>query len=143
MNLLQREFIRYSTVGALAFCADFGLLAALTAGGMHYLPAAFCAFLLGTWVNYQLSVRWVFAWRAVNRRSVEFTVFLLIGLVTLALSLALMAALVEGLALHVLWAKCIAAGFTLIVNFAARRTLLFTRGQRPADEATIVEKYGP
>jgi putative flippase GtrA len=132
MNLLQREFIRYSAVGALAFCADFALLAALSQSGMHYLLAVLLAFLVGTWVNYRLSVRWVFAYRALSLHRAEFGVFLLVGLVTLAVSLALIGGLVEQLGLHLLWAKCLVAGFTLVLNFAGRRALLFTRWKRRA-----------
>jgi putative flippase GtrA len=126
---VKREFVRYVGVGGIAFVADFALFAALTLAGLHYLLAASLAFLLGTWVNYQLSVRWVFRYRSVAARRVEFGVFLLIGLISLGLSLALMALLVEWAAMHVLIAKCAVAAFTLGVNFAGRRAVLFTRWQ--------------
>lgn len=130
MKAMQREFVRYMGVGGVAFVADFSLLAALTVAGLHYLPAALLAFLLGSWVNYRLSVRWVFEYRAVETRGVEFGLFLLVGVITLGLSLALMALLIEALALHVLLAKCAATAFTLVSNFAGRRALLFTRWGR-------------
>lgn len=98
--------------------------------GIHYLAATLCAFLLGTWVNYRLSVRWVFNYRALDVRSAEFALFLLVGVVTLGVSLALMAALVDGIGLHVLWAKCVVTVFTLGANFAGRRVLLFSRWGR-------------
>lgn len=130
MKAMQREFVRYIGVGGVAFVADFSLLAALTVAGLHYLPAALLAFLLGSWVNYRLSVRWVFEYRAVETRGIEFGLFLLVGVITLGLSLALMALLIEALALHVLLAKCIVTAFTLVSNFAGRRALLFTRWGR-------------
>lgn len=124
---IRNEFAKYVLVGGLAFAADFAALAMLVSGlNMHYLPGAFLAFLLGIWVNYQLSVRWVFSFRAVAHRGKEFTIFLLVGVVTLLTSLALMAALVEWAGLHYLVAKSLVAGFTLIANFAGRRVLLFT-----------------
>lgn len=128
---MKREFLRYVGVGGVAFIADFALLATLALAGLHYLPAALLAFFLGSWVNYQLSVRWVFTYRAVNIRSAEFGLFLLVGIITLGLSLALMALLVEGMAMQVLLAKCVTAAFTLVFNFAGRRALLFTRFERP------------
>ena len=73
---MKREFIRYAGVGGLAFIADFSLLALLTFAGLHYLSAALLAFLLGSWVNYRLSVRWVFAYRAIEARGAEFGLFL-------------------------------------------------------------------
>jgi len=127
---MKQEFVRYIGVGGVAFIADFALLAILSLAGMHYLVAATLAFMLGTWVNYRLSVRWVFVYRAIETRSTEFGLFLLVGLMTLGLSLALMALLVESLAMHVLVAKCVTTVFTLGANFAGRRALLFTRWGR-------------
>lgn len=127
---MKQEFVRYIGVGGVAFIADFALLSILALAGMHYLVAAMLAFMLGTWVNYQLSVRWVFVYRAIETRSTEFGLFLLVGVMTLGVSLALMALLVESLAMHVLIAKCVTTAFTLGANFAARRALLFTRWGR-------------
>jgi putative flippase GtrA len=130
-NSLVYEFGRYTVVGGLAFLADFALLAMLTELlGFHYLIAVLFAFLLGTWVNYWLSVRWVFGYRAIDTRSAEFGLFLLVGVITLGVSLGLMSLLVEGLAMHVLLAKCVVTAFTLVANFAGRRALLFTRWGR-------------
>jgi putative flippase GtrA len=131
---MKCEFRRYTVIGGVAFFADFALLALLTAVfGMHYLPAALFAFLLGTWVNYQLSVNWVFSFRSVDAHGLEFGLFLLVGVITLGVSLALMALLVGAFAMHVLLAKCLVTAFTLIANFAGRRVLLFTRwGRAPA-----------
>lgn len=124
---IRGEFLRYALVGGLAFAADFAALALLVGGlGMHYLLGAFFAFMLGIWVNYHLSVRWVFAFRAIGHRGAEFTLFLIVGVITLAVSLALMALLVDWAGLHYLWAKVAAGAFTLLANFAGRRLLLFT-----------------
>jgi putative flippase GtrA len=130
MKSMKREFVHYIGVGGAAFIADFALLAILTLVGLQYLAATLLAFLLGTWVNYQLSIRWVFTYRAIDTRGTEFGLFLLVGVITLGISLALMALLVEGLAMHVLLAKCVVTAFTLIANFAGRRALLFTRWGR-------------
>lgn len=132
-NSLRSEFVRYVAVGGAAFAADFALLAVLTElFGVHYLVAALFAFLLGTAVNYWLSVRWVFSYRAIDVRGAEFGLFLLVGVITLGVSLGLMSLLVEGLAMHVLIAKCVVTAFTLVANFAGRRALLFTRWGRAA-----------
>jgi putative flippase GtrA len=130
-NSLGSEFGRYVAVGGAAFAADFALLAVMTElFGVHYLAAALFSFLLGTGVNYWLSVRWVFSYRAIDLRGAEFGLFLLVGVITLGVSLGLMSLLVEGLAMHVLIAKCVVTAFTLVANFAGRRALLFTRWGR-------------
>ena len=131
LSVIRNEFGRYIAVGGMAFLADFALLAMMTElFGVHYLAAALFAFLLGTWVNYWLSVRWVFSYRAIDTRGAEFGLFLLVGVITLGVSLGLMALLVEGMAMHVLLAKCVVTVFTLFSNFAGRRALLFTRWGR-------------
>lgn len=130
MKAMKREFVRYIGVGGVAFVADFTVLAILTFAGMHYLSAVLLAFLLGSWINYRLSVRWVFAYRAIETRGTEFGLFLMVGVITLGISLGLMALLVDGLAMHVLLAKCVVTAFTLVANFAGRRALLFTRWRR-------------
>ena len=132
MKTIKQEFVRYIGVGGVAFTADFTLLAILTMMGLHYLAAVLLAFLLGTWVNYLLSVRWVFNYRAIDTRGTEYGLFLLVGVITLGVSLGLMSLLVEGLAIHVLIAKCVVTAFTLVANFAGRRALLFTRWGRSA-----------
>jgi Predicted membrane protein len=124
---IKGEFIRYAVVGGLAFMADIAVLAVLVSGlGLHYLLATFMAFLIGVWVNYELSVRWVFSYRMLNHKGAEFGVFLVVGVVTLVASLGFMALLVAGAGLHYLLAKCLVAAFTLIINFIGRRLLLFT-----------------
>jgi putative flippase GtrA len=122
------EFARYIVVGGIAFCADVSLLTVLTGYyGIHYLVASMFSFLLGTWVNYSISVRWVFGYRALNAKADEFAIFMVIGVVTLAVSLGLMALLVDIFSLNILLAKCLVTGFTLLSNFTARRAVLFTR----------------
>lgn len=124
---LQAEFFKYALVGGVAFVADFAVLALLVSGlGLHYLIATVLAFGVGIWVNYQLSVHWVFGFRALDHRGAEFGLFLAIGVLTLLASVGLMALLVNWAGWHYLLAKCATAAFTLLANFALRRLLLFT-----------------
>ena len=133
---LKQEFFRYLAVGGIAFLVDMAVLSGLVAGlGWNYLHAALLAFLAGTWANYELSVRWVFSHREIQRRGVEFGLFLLIGVVNLALSLGIMAFLVEDEGIHYILAKCAATVFTLTANFSARRAMLFTGWRLPARAA--------
>jgi putative flippase GtrA len=122
-----REFTRYIGVGSIAFLADFAVLAILSSGfRLHYLIALVIAFLVGSIVNYQLSVNWVFTYRAIPDASMEFSLFFIVGVMTLGLSFILMTGFVEILHLHYLLAKCLTTGVTLVINFAGRKALLFT-----------------
>lgn len=128
---IQGEFLRYLLVGGIAFAGDINTLALLhNYFGMYYLLATLVAFMVGIAINYQLSVHWVFRYRSMQQHGVEFGLFLLVGIITLGLSLGMMALLVGELAVPVLWAKCVTTGFTLIANFGLRRALLFTRWPR-------------
>lgn len=127
MTNVLREFTRYIGVGGIAFLADFAVLTILSSGfGLHYLVALVIAFLVGSIVNYGLSVNWVFTYRAIPKASAEFGLFLIVGFITLGLSFILMTGFVEVLHLHYLLAKCLTTGVTLVINFAGRKTLLFT-----------------
>ena len=128
--LLDTEFGRYLIVGGVAFAADFLALWALVSfAGLHYLPATALAFVLGVWVNYQMSVRWVFVYRAVGLSGVEFGIFLAVGVAGLGVSLGAMSILAGWLGMHYLLAKALATMLTLLVNFGGRKLLLFTRWQ--------------
>lgn len=133
-RLFRTEFGRYLIVGGVAFVADFlALWALVSLGGLHYLPATALAFILGVWVNYQLSIRWVFVYRAVSMSSVEFTIFLLVGLAGLAVSMGAMSLFAGWLGMHYLLAKALATVLTLLVNFGGRKLLLFTHWDGAAD----------
>lgn len=126
MRNIKQEFIRYLGVGGVSFIADFTALALLAALlGMNYLVATLIAFLIGTWTNYTLSILWVFNHRNLSNQYTEFSIFILVGVITLGLSIALMSMLVGWFGIHLLLAKCITTGLTLVANFTGRRLLLF------------------
>jgi putative flippase GtrA len=124
---LAREVLAYGAASAAAFACDFGTLAFLVQVlHWHYLVAATAAFLVGAVVAYLLSVRYVFRFRRINDRRVEFAGFAAIGAVGLAVNAGAMFAGVEWLGLHYLVAKVVAGGVTFVLNYVARRLALFT-----------------
>lgn len=127
---MKNEFARYTGVGGIAFIADFTLLTLLASIGLHYLLATLMAFLIGSWVNYQLSIRWAFRYRALESNKVEFGVFLLIGAVSLGVGISLIVLMVAGLGWHLLVAKCVATAITLVLNFTCKKFILFTRSNQ-------------
>ena len=122
-----REVLVYGAGAAAAFAVDVALLAALVELlGVHYLLAATVSFTAGTVVVYLVSVRYAFAYRRFNRANVEFTIFAALGGVGILVNLLVMYAGVQGLHLHYLLAKILAAGVTFSTNYGTRRLLLFT-----------------
>lgn len=121
------QFVQYALVGGTAFAVDFSTLYLLTEqAGFHYLVSATIAFLLGLVINYLLCIAWVFDVRIMSNRLHEFSVFGLIGIAGLLLNNALLYALTDGLGLHYLMSKVIAAGIILTFNFSLRRRMLFS-----------------
>lgn len=119
---------RYFLTGGLAFVVDFGLFAiCLDALGWHYLVANLVGLVTGLAVNYWISVRWVFAAckRSVSNRSLEFSMFALIGVLGVLLNQALMWFQVDFLEILPMFAKFISAAIVLLWNFGIRKIFLF------------------
>jgi len=126
LALLAFQFARYVVVGGVAFVADAGTLWVLTeVAGVHYLVSNVGGFAVGLLVNYLLSVRWVFARHSGRPVGVEIGVFAAIGVAGLGLNEVLLWAATEGIGLHYMLSKVLAAGVVLVWNFGARRWFLF------------------
>ncbi|WP_024298382.1 GtrA family protein [Methylomicrobium lacus] len=122
------QFICYFIVGGVAFSADFSMLFLLKEfAGFYYVVAASCGFGVGVLINYLLSVYWVFDYRAVDNRYVEFLLFGLIGVIGLILNAAIIYLLTEKMAVFYLYSKIIATAVIFLFNFTARKILLFTK----------------
>jgi putative flippase GtrA len=124
---LLREGLGYAAASGCALLVDLSILALLVQVlGWGYLAAATLSFLAGMSVAYVTSVRLVFRHRRLNdRRRAEFLCFLAIGMIGLAVNAAVLYVAVSVFAVYYLAAKCIAAGFTCVFNFFARRHFLF------------------
>ena len=119
------QFVRYLFVGGTAFVADFGTLALLKElAGLGVLSAAAGGFVVGTAVNYAISMRWVFTKRTLQNKRLEFLIFVGVGLVGLALNELFMWLLAENLSVHYLGAKLITTGAVLMWNFLGRKLTL-------------------
>ena len=133
MPRLLHQLLRYGLASGVALAVDWGLMIALTERfGVHYLAAAAAGFAAGATVAYTLSVAFVFSERRVADARLEFTLFVLIGLVGLAANEALMHAAVAWAGLHYALAKAPVAVAVFSLNFALRRSLLFSTAPRPA-----------
>ena len=126
MHATARQLLKTVVASQAAFWLDFGILALLTeAAGLHYLVSAAVAFLAGTTVSYILSVAWVFDTRRVASKAAEYALFVLVGVVGLALNEGLLWVFTEALGLHYLVSKVVAATLIFGWNFGARKLLLF------------------
>jgi putative flippase GtrA len=120
------QFFRYIFVGGVAFIVDFTSLYVLTDFfGIYYLYSAAAAFILGLMVNYFMSIGWVFNRRKLNSKTVEFSVFALIGIIGLGLNEIFIWFFTAELNLFYLVSKILAAIIILFWNFFARKITLF------------------
>ncbi len=127
-HALQREFFRYLIVGGIAFVVDAGVLFLLVSQfGINYLLAAMISFLVGTVANYLISINWVFRYRAIQTESLEFSIFLLTGVMGLVISLGVMDILTGHFGLHYMLAKVAATITALAFNYLSRKWVLFSR----------------
>lgn len=127
MNVVIKEALCYTAVSVFALLIDISILYVLVHFfSWWYLAAATASFLSGLAVGYSLCVAFVFKFRRLKDRRIEFLSFAAIGAVGLLINTLVMGFTVRYLGLHYLIAKCAAAGFTFVWNFLSRRTLLFT-----------------
>ena len=120
------QLFRYIFVGGIAFAVDFISLFVLTNYlGIYYLISAAIAFILGLFLNYFLSVKWVFKRRSVENRTFEFGVFAFIGIVGLGLNEVFIWFFTQDLQIYYLISKILASIIILFWNFFARKFILF------------------
>ena len=120
------QLFRYTFVGGFAFIVDFSLLVILTEFcGIHYLISTAIALTIGLSINYCLSVIWVFDKRKLANRSIEFTLFAIIGIIGLGLNELFIWLFTEFAGFHYLISKIISTAIIYLWNFFARKFILF------------------
>jgi putative flippase GtrA len=123
---IMAQFLRYVVVGGIAFLFDFSFLFIFTNYfHIHYLISAAIAFLIGLFINYLLSIFWVFDKRTLDNRMVEFFIFAIIGLIGLGLNEGFLWIFTGLVGLYFMYSKLISTFFVLLWNFSARKLILF------------------
>lgn len=118
---------RYFVVGGVAGLFDFlFFLLFNTWLGFHYLLIGICGFILATFINYWLSILWVFNSGArFSRRTEIFSVYV-VSLVGLLLHALILAIAIEKIGLPGPIAKILATGLVFIWNYTARHYYVFS-----------------
>ncbi|MBL7072714.1 MAG: GtrA family protein [Candidatus Omnitrophica bacterium] len=120
------QVLRYVLAGGLAYLVDYGLLIILTeCFRRYYLTSAAVAFIAGSAASYILNVTWVFNKRTFKNRLIEISIFVLIGIVGLILNQYCLWFFTENMNIHYLYSKVISTIFVFILNFFARKYILF------------------
>ena len=123
------QFVRYLVTGGFAFVVDFLLYAfCLYELNWHYLVANLVGLVAGLVINYVMSVAWVFSEckRVLeNRKTVEFGVFAIVGIIGVGINELLMLLMVGMLDANEMKSKIVAAILVLVWNFGVRKMVLF------------------
>jgi len=121
------ELLGYGWVSIVALAVDVVILKTLvTEVGWHYFPASSVAFISGAGVAYLFSVRFVFRFRQLQSRTLEFGYFMALGGVGFIVNAITLSLAISAAGLGLVSAKLLAAGCTFATNFTLRRLLLFS-----------------
>jgi putative flippase GtrA len=129
MGKLLGEAAKYAAASAVALLVDTGLLLGLSRyAGWDYRAASVVSFMAGASVAYVLSVKFVFHAHRLRSRRLEFSWFVALGLVGVAVNMLVLFIVHGELGFDLILAKGMSAGCTFLTNFALRRQLLFRVG---------------
>ncbi|EKB54616.1 GtrA family protein [Facklamia hominis] len=123
MNNLMKQIFRFVLVGGTATLLDMGILYVLNyLWGVNHLIAATLAFILATFYNYAMSMRFVFISKfdAASRHK-EIIAFFVLSLVGLIITVVGLAFFVDYLNFDVMLSKVLVGVVVMIFNFVSRK----------------------
>jgi putative flippase GtrA len=122
----QHPFPRYVATGAIVFAIDLlGLRVLHGSLGVNLIVATVVAYLIAFVVNFTLSRHWTFRTADAQSRRRHATRYTVVVLVNLAVTVAIVAGLVDA-GMNYLIAKVVSAAAIAIVNFFVSRRWVFT-----------------
>ena len=120
------QLLRSLLAGGVAFTIDWSVLFILTEFfHIHYLLSSNIGFIFGLSVNYFISIVWVFHKRLLNKKHIEFTLFLIIGIIGLIMNGFFVWIFTEYIYFHYLVSKVFATAIVFSWNFTAKKLILF------------------
>ena len=121
------QFVKYFFASGIALVVDMGMLFVLTEYcHLYYLLSSTISFLLGIFITYLFSKLYIFNKTSVKNKTMEFSIFLLIGLIGLLLNNLFLYVLTEYFDVYYMFSKCIVVIITYLWNFFARKKFIFS-----------------
>lgn len=116
------QFFRYLFVGGFAAVVNIGSLYVLKEFlHLYYLMANIVGFILGLITNYLLSKWLVFAKEKAMNEMLEFTIYVIIGVIGLGFDTLFIWLFTDKIKLYYMISKIISTGLVFIWNFLARK----------------------
>ncbi|MGE4385808.1 MAG: GtrA family protein [Endomicrobiaceae bacterium] len=121
------QFIKYFFASAIALFVDITTLFLLTEYcQLYYLFSATISFLLGIFITYLFSKLYIFNKTSVKNKTLEFSIFLLIGVIGLLINNLFLYVFTEFFNVYYIFSKCIVVIITYLWNFFARKKFIFS-----------------
>jgi putative flippase GtrA len=121
------QFIKYFFASGIALFADMAVLYILTEyAHLYYLVSATISFLVGIAITYICSKLYIFTKTSIKNKTIEFTVFLVIGIIGLVLNNVFLYVFTEYLGLYYMLSKCLVIIITYLWNYFARKKFIFS-----------------
>jgi len=122
-----KEFIKYFIVSVVSLICDTVIYLILGKFFGSYLLSAPIGYTAGLFVNYRLSIKWVFSYRKKLHYALEFIIFAIIGFFGMGVNEVFIYLGLFVFNFSPLVSKAIAAVFSFIVNFLGRKLILYTK----------------
>ena len=119
---------KFCVVGAVGYLINLAVYDALLHGGLHYLVAATCSFLVAVTSNYTWNRLWTFREHR-GHVGVQGMRFLVVSLVALAANLLVLHVLIANAGLDKLLAQAIAIVLVTPLNFVGNKLWSFRRSK--------------
>lgn len=128
MNIPMKQISKYFFVGGTAAIVDIGLFFIFAKYlQFPYLAVGFGTFILATFVNYYLSIKYVFESETRFKRHKEITLIYIVSTLSLTLNLFLLYCFHELLYIEVGLSKIIVTGLLFFFNYYIRKLFVFAK----------------
>jgi putative flippase GtrA len=126
-KLTKIEFIRYFIVGVIATIVDWGSFYILALRiNFYYQFSLILSFSLGATTNYILNK--IFTFRCKSKQIIgQFSVFIIISIFSLLLSMAIMFILIDLILLHKMVSRIVTTFIMLGVNYYMHKFITFNK----------------
>ena len=121
------QYCKFAVVGITSFLVDYVFMVFLaenSAFGLSYFQACAFSYTLSVFVNYYLSMRFVFEGRKDRGKVKEASIFFVLSLIGLFLNQIIMWIAVEVLQVYYMGAKLISTFLVTNYNFISRKRFL-------------------